>query len=94
MKNSKINILYKTWHMTRFSWPRAVFLSSLKYNYIAAYEAHSMRMPIIALIDTNIKSHLFNFPLACNDDSIESISFMCFLLSKFILFYKFNKVIL
>jgi ribosomal protein S2 len=80
--------------MTRFTWPRAVFLSSLKYNYIVAKEANSMNLPAIALLDTNIKTHLFNFPLACNDDSIESYTFMCFLLSKFILLYKYNKIIL
>jgi ribosomal protein S2 len=94
VKNYKINNLYNKWYMTRFTWPRALLLFSLKFNYIVAKEAYSMYIPIIALIDTDIKSHLFNFPIICNDDSIDSISFFCFLLSKLILLYKFNKVIL
>jgi len=94
IKNNIASTLYKKWHITRFTWPRAVFISSLKYNYIVAKEANSMRLPIIALIDTNVKSHVFNFPIVCNDDSIESVSFMCSILSKNIILYKYTKIVL
>lgn len=85
--------LAKQWITTRFTWPRGIFLSNIIYNYIVCKEANSINLPIIAIMDTNIKSHLFNFPIPANDDSINSVCFILSYISRQILLYKYKKLI-
>jgi small subunit ribosomal protein S2 len=90
----KKNILVKNWIATRYSWPRSIFLSNILYNYIVCKEAGSILLPIVAMVDTNIKSYLFHFPIPSNDDSIYSISFITSLISNKLLLVKYKKLIL
>jgi len=53
-----------------------------------------MFIPIIGIVDTNIKYHYYNLPILANDDSLDSISYICALMSKHILLNKYKKLIL
>lgn len=92
-KFSEKNNLIKTWALTRFSWPRGIFLSNVPINYVICKEAASVLLPVVALVDTNIKSYLFNFPIPSNDDSLNSINFFLSILSKHLLLCKYKKIV-
>jgi ribosomal protein S2 len=53
-----------------------------------------MFLPIIAIIDSNVKSFLVKFPIISNDDSMESFYFIFNTISKLILLLKYKKLIL
>ena len=55
IKSIKKNYLINNWFITRFTWPRGIFLSNIKSNYIIAKEASSMKLPIVAIVDTILK---------------------------------------
>ena len=102
-KYGKKKIVYKSsiflkiignWYMTRFTWPRAVFLADINNNYIVLNEAISVFLPIIAIVDSNAKSYLVKFPIISNDDSIESFYFIFNIISKLIILLKYKKLIL
>jgi ribosomal protein S2 len=57
-------------------------------------EAVSMFIPIIGVIDSNVKHHYYNLPIPSNDDSLKSIVYLYTLISKNIILYKYKKVIL
>jgi ribosomal protein S2 len=57
-------------------------------------EAASIHLPIIGMVDSNIKTYLYNLPIIANDDTIESVSFVLSLISKKILLLKYKKLIL
>ena len=92
-KFSEKENLLKSWSLTRFTWPRGAFLSNIPINYVICKEAASILLPVVALVDTNIKSFLFTLPVPSNDDSIDSINFILSLISKKLLLYKYKKVL-
>jgi ribosomal protein S2 len=53
-----------------------------------------MSLPVAAMIDTNIKSFLFTFPIPSNDDAIDSVCYIISILSKKILLLKYKKLML
>jgi ribosomal protein S2 len=57
-------------------------------------ETASARISSIALVDTNVKTFLYNIPIACNDDSLESIGFMNNIISQYVLRSKYKKVLI
>jgi len=84
----------KKWALTRFTWPRAVFISNVKSAFIVSKEALSARVPSIALVDTDVKTFLYNIPIGCNDDTIESIGFMNSIMSQYVLRFKYKKILI
>lgn len=92
--NSDFYFLLKTWYLTRFSWPRAIFVSNLKNYNVISKEAFTARVPVIGMIDTNIKNFYVNFPIPSNDDSLISLAYISSIISKYILLYKYKKIIL
>jgi small subunit ribosomal protein S2 len=93
-KNSAIKtFLIKNWIFTRYSWPRGIFLSNIPLNYVICKEATDISLPVVAMVDTDIKSYLFNYPIPSNDDSFISVSFIISILSKQILSSKYKKVL-
>jgi ribosomal protein S2 len=80
--------------LTRFTWPRAIFISNVKSAYIVSKEAISSKIPIIALIDTNVKNFFYNLPIGSNDDSIDSIGFMNNIITQYIIKSKYKKILL
>lgn len=94
LKISKKKYLIDMWGLTRFAWPRGIFLSDISSNFVICKEAGTISLPVVALVDTNVKSYLFNYPIPSNDDSLNSINYILSLISKKLLLYKYNKVIL
>jgi small subunit ribosomal protein S2 len=53
--------------------PAAMFVVDIKREHNAVAEARKLKMPIIAVVDTNCDPDLVNFPIAANDDAIRSV---------------------
>jgi small subunit ribosomal protein S2 len=53
--------------------PGLVYVVDSKKEKIAVAEAAKLKIPIIAIIDTNADPDLIDFPIAANDDAIKSI---------------------
>ena len=56
--------------------PGAVFIVDPTMDEIAVNEANRMRIPIIAMCDTNCDPDLIDFPVPSNDDAIRAIRLM------------------
>jgi small subunit ribosomal protein S2 len=54
--------------------PGAIFVVDPHKEHIAIREARKLKIPIIALIDTNCDPDLIDFPVPGNDDALRSIS--------------------
>lgn len=54
--------------------PKAIVVVDLKKEHIAIKEAHTLKIPIVGLLDTNCDPDEVNYPIPANDDSIRSIS--------------------
>jgi small subunit ribosomal protein S2 len=53
--------------------PAAMFVVDIKREHNAVAEARKLKVPIIALVDTNCDPELVDFPIAANDDAIRSV---------------------
>jgi small subunit ribosomal protein S2 len=54
--------------------PSALFVIDPNREKIAVKEARRLGIPIVALIDTNCDPDEVDYPIACNDDAIRTIS--------------------
>lgn len=55
--------------------PDALFLVDPTEEMIATVEAYRMKIPIVAICDTNADPDLINYPIPGNDDALRSIRF-------------------
>ena len=55
------------------STPDAMFVVDIKREHNAIAEARKLRVPIVALVDTNCDPELVDYPIAGNDDAIKAI---------------------
>jgi small subunit ribosomal protein S2 len=53
--------------------PAAMFVVDVKREHNAVAEARRLRIPIVALVDTNCDPDLVDYPIAGNDDAIRSV---------------------
>src|SRR4029077_7617168 len=53
--------------------PAAMFVVDIKREHNAVAEARKLKVPIIALVDTNCDPDLVDYPIAANDDAIRSV---------------------
>jgi small subunit ribosomal protein S2 len=53
--------------------PAAMFVVDIKREHNAVAEARKLRLPIVALVDTNCDPDLVDYPIAANDDAIRSV---------------------
>jgi small subunit ribosomal protein S2 len=53
--------------------PEAAFIIDLKREHNAVAEARRLKIPIVALVDTNCDPDLVDLPIAGNDDAIRSV---------------------
>ena len=53
--------------------PAAMFVVDIKREHNAVAEARKLKLPLIAIVDTNCDPDLVDFPIAANDDAIRSI---------------------
>ncbi len=53
--------------------PAAMFVVDVKREHNAVAEARRLKIPIVALVDTNCNPDLIDYPIAGNDDAIRSV---------------------
>lgn len=53
--------------------PAAMFVVDLKREHNAVAEARRLKIPLVAIVDTNCDPDLADFPIAGNDDAIRSV---------------------
>jgi len=53
--------------------PAAMFVVDVKREHNAVAEARRLKIPIIALVDTNCDPDLVTYPIPGNDDAIRSV---------------------
>ena len=53
--------------------PAALFVVDIKREHNAVAEAIKLKIPIVALVDTNCDPDQVNYPIAANDDAIRSV---------------------
>ena len=53
--------------------PAALFVVDIKREHNAVAEARKLKIPIVALVDTNSDPDLVTYPIAANDDAIRSV---------------------
>jgi len=56
--------------------PEAVFIVDVKEDMTALTEARSEKVPVIAIVDTNVDPTLVNYPIPSNDDAVGAIKLM------------------
>jgi small subunit ribosomal protein S2 len=58
---------------TMESYPGALFVVDIKREHNAVAEARRLKVPVVAIVDTNCDPDLVDYPIAANDDAIRSI---------------------
>ena len=53
--------------------PGAMLVIDVVHDLNAVKEARKLKIPIVALVDTNADPSLINYPVPCNDDAIKTI---------------------
>ena len=53
--------------------PQAVFIADVNHDDIALAEARKMKVPVIAIVDTNSDPEGVDYPIPCNDDATAAI---------------------
>lgn len=53
--------------------PAAVFISDIHHDDIALTEARKMKVPVIAIVDTNTDPGLVKYPIPANDDATAAV---------------------
>lgn len=53
--------------------PGAMFIIDIKREHNAVAEARKLKIPVVALVDTNADPDLADYPIAGNDDAIRSV---------------------
>ncbi len=53
--------------------PAAMFVVDVKREHNAVAEARRLKIPVVAIVDTNCDPDLVDFPIAGNDDAIRSV---------------------
>ncbi len=53
--------------------PAAMFVVDVKREHNAVAEARRLKIPIVAIVDTNCDPDLVDYPIAGNDDAIRSV---------------------
>ncbi|HRE02330.1 MAG TPA: 30S ribosomal protein S2, partial [Ilumatobacteraceae bacterium] len=56
--------------------PDAVFVLDTKKEHIAVTEANKLKIPIIAVVDTNVDPDIIQYPIPGNDDAIRANALM------------------
>ncbi len=56
--------------------PEAIFVIDIKEDRTAVLESITKKIPIIALVDTNVDPTIINYPIPSNDDAVGAIKFI------------------
>ena len=58
---------------TMDKYPAAMFVVDIKREHNAVAEGRRLKIPIVAIVDTNCDPDLVDYPIAANDDAIRSV---------------------
>ncbi len=58
---------------TMEKFPSALFIVDIKREHNAVAEARKLKIPIVAIVDTNCDPNLVDYPISGNDDAIRSV---------------------
>jgi small subunit ribosomal protein S2 len=58
---------------TMDKYPAALFVVDIKREHNAVAEARRLKIPLVAIVDTNCDPELVTYPIAGNDDAIRSV---------------------
>jgi small subunit ribosomal protein S2 len=58
---------------TMDKYPAALFIVDIKREHNAVAEGRRLKIPIVAIVDTNCDPELVDYPIAANDDAIRSV---------------------
>jgi len=83
---------FRNWSLTRYTWPRAVFVSNVLLSYDVCQEAMNLRIPTIGIADTNSPQKYVNIIVPGNDESFSSVGFYNNLMGMFVLYNKFSMI--
>jgi small subunit ribosomal protein S2 len=61
--------------MTKF--PSALFIVDPSKERIAVAEARHLKVPIVAVVDTNCNPDEIDYPIPANDDAVRAVKLMC-----------------
>jgi small subunit ribosomal protein S2 len=61
--------------------PDAVFIIDTKKEHIGVVEANKLKLPVVAVVDTNCDPDLIDYVIPGNDDAIRSGTLMCRIIS-------------
>lgn len=73
--------------------PEAIFILDIKHEKTAYLEALAKKIPVIALVDTNVNPDEVAWPIPANDDAVRSITLITGLLADAILDGKMNPAV-
>jgi len=62
--------------------PQAIFVADAKENALAIREARKMKIPIIAIVDTNVDPDGVDYPIPGNDDALSSLRYIVGIVAK------------
>jgi small subunit ribosomal protein S2 len=65
--------------------PDIVFITDVNRERVAVQEANKLKIPVIALLDSNSDPRGIDYPIPCNDDSQDAVALICQLLSDAVL---------
>ena len=89
----KLTELVEYWFLTRFTWPRLLFVSSSFFNKRVIREALRTGIPCIVIADTLYTTDNILFPIPGNDQSVIAIDFYNQFIARIILRFKFVNII-
>jgi len=78
--------------LTRFTWPRVVFLCGVQRSYRVARETLRARIPCIGIADTATGAQALSLAVPGNDESLEAILFYNNLVTHTVLERKFTSL--
>lgn len=81
------------WLLSRKTWPRAIFVSSVYYSYWPVREALFLGSPCFGVTDTNTNCDFITIPFPGNDESLKCIAFYNDSVANFILVKKFKNIV-
>jgi small subunit ribosomal protein S2 len=64
--------------------PAAMFVVDIKREHNAVAEARKLKIPIVAIVDTNCDPDLVNYPIPANDDAIRSVRMILSVVSQIV----------
>jgi len=65
--------------------PDCVFILDTKKEHIAVTEANKLKIPVVAVVDTNVDPDVIQFPIPGNDDAIRANALMCHVIAEAVL---------